>query len=83
MLGNALLILTAMIWGTAFPKSVYKHPWDIANTVTSGNRPITIEEVTNERIKELIELSWNQEGLKRLSIEQIVVQLENELINLK
>ena len=79
----AVTMLEIMIWGTAFPKSVYKHPWDIANTVTRGNRPITIEEVTNERIKELIEFSWNQEALKRLLIEQIVVQLENELIILK
>ena len=42
-----------------------------------------IEYVENETMKELIKKCWCQKPIERLSIDQIIIQLENELIKLK
>ena len=79
----AITMLEVMIWNEAFPKSMYKYPWEIANEISAGKRPITIEQIQNETMKLLIEKTWDQNPLKRLLIDQLILQLENELIKSK
>jgi serine/threonine protein kinase len=50
----AITMLEVMVWGEPFPKVLFKFPWDIANLISSGKRPKTIDEVTNNDIKYII-----------------------------
>ena len=79
----AITILEVMIWKEVFPKIMFRYPWNIANFITEGNRPETIEEVTNEGMKEIIENSWKQKPEERIEIKEIVQLLENEMMKLK
>ena len=74
----AITMLETMIWGDAYPKSIYKFPWDIADTISAGKRPSTIDSVENEKMKELIDLSWKQDPKERLKMNEIIELLESE-----
>ena len=67
-----------MIWGEVYPKEIYKFAWDIADLISSGRRPGAIEQIENEKMKNLIEKSWTQEPKERITISEIVEILENE-----
>ena len=73
------LELETMIWGNAFPKTIYRFAWDIADTISSGKRPQTIENVINEEMKQLIEKCWYQLPSDRLSINEILSILKSFL----
>ena len=76
----AVTMLEVMIWGDAFPPSEFKFPWMIADFISSGNRPQSIEKVDNLRMKMTIVRSWSQDPHHRLSIEEIMDQMVS-LIN--
>ncbi|BFU25510.1 serine threonine kinase putative [Entamoeba histolytica] len=72
----SITMLQIITWQDPFPKTLYPHPWDIADTITTGKRTNIIKEV-QEDIKEIIEKSWQQELNKRLiTINEIVRMLE-------
>ena len=75
----AITILEIMIWKNAFPKNDFKFAWDIAESVIEKKRPDSINEVTNSVIREIIEKSWCHNPKERLTIDQIVMMIENEL----
>ena len=79
----SITILEVMIWNEAYPKEIFKYAWNIADFVTSGKRPDSIELVTNKDMRRLIECSWNQNPNERLKIEDIVSLLETNLLKLK
>ncbi|GAB1228268.1 hypothetical protein ENUP19_0389G0001 [Entamoeba nuttalli] len=71
----SITMLQVITWQDPFPKTLYPHPWDIADTITIGKRPVIIQEV-EEDIKEIIEKSWQQEPKERITIDEIVRMLE-------
>ncbi|GAB1220239.1 hypothetical protein ENUP19_0050G0015 [Entamoeba nuttalli] len=71
----SITMLQFITWQDPFPKILYQHPLDIADTITIGKQPNIIQEV-EEDIKEIIEKSWEQELNKRLIIEACVRMLE-------
>ena len=76
-------MLEIMIWNDAFPKSVFRFAWDIADCISDGDRPGTINEIQNAKIVNIIERSWCQEPKDRFTIDDIVVLLDTELLKLK
>ena len=79
----AITMLEIMIWKEAFPKSVFRFPWNIADLISTGKRPQTIEEIQNKKIVNIIERSWCQNPRERLTIDDIVALLETELLKMK
>ena len=73
----AITMLEVMTWRDAFPKEIYKYAWDIADCISCGRRPSSIDEIDDENIKSIIEKSWVQEPKERLEIGEIVDLLEN------
>ncbi|EAL46950.1 protein kinase, putative [Entamoeba histolytica HM-1:IMSS] len=71
----SVTMLQTITWQDPFPKTLYPHPWDIADTITTGKRPVIIQEV-EEYIKDVIEKSWQQEPKERITIDEIVRMLE-------
>ncbi|ELP93554.1 protein serine/threonine kinase, putative [Entamoeba invadens IP1] len=61
-------------WGPAFPKGKFKHAWDIANFVTSGQRPEIVKGMRVD-IYEVICDCWKQYSSKRLTTEKLVFEL--------
>ena len=74
----AITMLEIIIWEDAFPKEDFKFAWDIADCISNGNRPSSINKVSNENIQNLIENSWCHDQTNRLVIDQIVKQLDHE-----
>ena len=79
----AITMLELMIWGDVYPKTIYKFAWDIADTISIGKRSETINVVENEKMKELIVNSWEQDPKDRLPINEIIEKLESELKKVK
>ena len=59
-----------MKWGEAYPKSVFRFSWKIANFFQSEQR-LSLEFIENEQMKEIISNSWQQEPNKRYTIDDI------------
>ncbi|BFU23676.1 protein kinase domain containing protein [Entamoeba histolytica] len=76
----SITMLQIITWQDPFPKTLYPHPWSIADTITIGKRPNIIQEV-EEDIKEIIEKSWEQEPKERITIDKIVRMLETVYSN--
>ena len=79
----AITMLECITWQEAYPKSMYRFAWDIADAVASGKRPHSINTIEYKELKEIIEKSWKQEPSERLTIDNIVALLETELLNIK
>ncbi|BFU21946.1 protein kinase domain containing protein [Entamoeba histolytica] len=71
----SITMLQIITWQDPFPKSEFKFPWKIAEFISTGKRPVIIQEV-EEDIKEIIEKSWQQEPKERITIDEIVRMLE-------
>ncbi|GAB1228000.1 hypothetical protein ENUP19_0368G0009 [Entamoeba nuttalli] len=71
----SMTMLQIITWQDPFPKSEFKFPWKIAEFISTGKRPVIIQEV-EEDIKEIIEKSWKQEPKERITIDEIVRMLE-------
>ena len=66
----AITMFETMIWGDAYPKDKFKHPWDIADFMCKGDR-LNKPESMRDDIYELITQCWQQEPKERLEITQI------------
>ena len=75
----AITMLEIMVWKEAYPKTIYRFAWDIADTVAQGKRSQLINEIENIKIKELIENCWCQLPSDRLSINDILNNLKTLL----
>ena len=58
------------------PKKDFPFAWDIADYVSNGNRPHTIEKIDDIVLKDVIIQSWCQQPKERVSIQFIVSELE-------
>ncbi|EDS89091.1 tyrosine kinase putative [Entamoeba histolytica] len=67
----SITMLQIITWQDPFPKSEFKFPWKLAEFISTGNRPVIIQEV-EEDIKDVIEKSWQQEPKERIRIDEIV-----------
>ena len=61
----------------AYPKSKFKYEWNIATFVSNGKR-LSLDCISNKKIKEIIENSWKQEPNERYNINDIINKL-NEI----
>ena len=66
---------SCMVWGDPFPKTLYPHPWDIAETIVKGKRP-SLDGVT-DNMKSVIENTWKQDSIQRINIDDVISQLES------
>ncbi|BFU24164.1 protein kinase, putative [Entamoeba histolytica HM-1:IMSS-B] len=71
----AVTMLHILMWNAPYQGSLFKYPWSIANFVADGNRLDCPENVSPECF-ELIEQSWVQNPKERLSINEIVIKLQ-------
>ena len=71
----AITIYEVMKWGVSYPFSLFKYPWDIASFIQEGKR-LDLECIENERMKEIISNSWQQYPKERLTIDEILSELE-------
>ena len=54
----------------SFPKSIFKYPWNIASFIIDGKRPDI--SLLDNKYKSLLENSWKQNPIDRLTIDQII-----------
>ena len=78
----SMTMLEIMIWDDAFPKSQFKFPWKIVEMISSGKRPATLEYVTNEDMKKMIDSMWCQSPKHRMLINDVVLFLKAILIKI-
>ncbi|ELP92662.1 protein serine/threonine kinase, putative [Entamoeba invadens IP1] len=71
----AMTMLEVASWAPAFPANRFKHPWDVADFVTSGKRLPQPDNVS-DGIFTVITNSWCPRSAERWKIEKIVEQLE-------
>ena len=71
----AITMLEIITWLDAFPQDKFAFPWDISDFVTSGKRPEIINQVTNQELKELIQICWRQETHERINMNDVVERL--------
>ena len=71
----SITIFEVMKWGVAYPKSQFKHEWEIANFIQKEKR-LSLEFISNEQIKEIISKSWQQDPKERLTIDEILKKIE-------
>ena len=72
----AVTMLEIMTWNDAFPRELFRFPWKIAEFISEGKRPNTIDNIQHQSIKHLISQMWNQNPKDRLSISSVVKELE-------
>ena len=72
----SITMYEVMKWGEAYPTDLFKFPWMIANFVSEGNR-LALDCISNETIKQIILNSWKQNPNERLTIDEILSQLES------
>ena len=60
-----VMLYECFVWGEAFPKTLFKFPWDVVGFVASGKRP-AIPETVNGDVRAVIEQAWEQDVSERL-----------------
>ena len=73
----AITMYETMKWGDSYPVSDprFKFSWNVADFVMSGKRLERLE-CMNENVYELITQCWQEGPKERLTIDEIVKQLE-------
>lgn len=71
----AIIMLEVVVWSDAYPKKLFPFPWRIADKVANGERTESIENVDDEKMKQLIIDCWKHEPLERLTMDGIVQRL--------
>ena len=79
----AVTMLECFTWKEAFPKSVYRFAWNIADAIAEGKRPSSVNEISNKKIVDIIERSWCQNPTERLTINDLVALLETQIMKIK
>lgn len=72
----AITIYEFFTMTNAYPKSKFKYEWNIATFVTEGKR-LSLDCISNETIKDIIQNSWKHDKLSRYKINDIIKKLEN------
>ncbi|ELP89518.1 serine/threonine protein kinase HT1, putative [Entamoeba invadens IP1] len=75
----AITMFEVFGWCEAYPKEMFKFPWNIAEMVTSGKRLEKKENMSDDQYN-LIQQCWKQDSLQRANIENVVEQLQ-EMLN--
>ena len=70
----SITIYEVMKWGEAYPKSLFKFEWKIKNFISTEKR-LSLDCISNEKIKEIISNSWQQDPKERLTIDEILIKL--------
>ena len=73
-------MLEVMIWDDAFPEILFPHPWNIADCISKGRRPETINNIKQKEIVRLIEYCWCQHPKDRFTIDYVISMLETQYI---
>ena len=75
----AITMLETITWQEPYPKAIFIFPWDMVNAVAEGKRSPIINEVKNISLRQIIEKAWRQNPKDRLTIDEIVKGLDEEL----
>ena len=78
----AVTMYECLSWTDAYPKSLFKFAWSIADFITSGQRRPKPECLSSKQF-EIIERSWCENPKERLTIDDLVALLETEYMKLK
>ena len=73
----AITMYQTYVWRDVYPKSQFKFPWKIAEFITNGKRLEKTDEMTDKQY-EIIQKSWAQEPIDRITISQIIELLTAE-----
>ena len=75
MFSFAVTMLEVVIWGDAYPKTLYTFAWNIADLVSCGKRTQTITYIEDDGIKQLIEDCWTQDPKERPMMDSVIQRL--------
>ncbi|ELP83881.1 protein serine/threonine kinase, putative [Entamoeba invadens IP1] len=75
----AITMFEVFGWCEAYPKEMFKFPWNIAEMVTSGKRLEKKENMSDDQYN-LIQQCWKHNSSQRMNIENVVEQLQ-EMLN--
>ena len=78
----AITMLEIITFEDSYPKTIYKFPWDIADSVTKGRRPVSVMHAS-EPMQVIIKRSWEQEQGDRIDIGTIISLLTKHHNSLK
>ena len=73
----AITMLEVITFSSPFPKEVFEFPWDIADLISDGKRPDTIQKVEIEEMKDIIEKCWSHDPQDRPQIKEVTIMIEN------
>lgn len=71
----SITIYELITFKNSYPKNEFKYEWKIADFICKGNR-ISLDCISNEKIKNIILNSWKQEPNERFNINDIIKELE-------
>ena len=74
----AITMYETFTWTEAYPKKDFKFPWKIAEFVTDGKR-LPLNDI-DEQLARVIESTWKDDPKERMSISDIIVLLDTELL---
>ncbi|ELP92316.1 protein serine/threonine kinase, putative [Entamoeba invadens IP1] len=75
----AITMYECLRWKEAYDKQTFKFPWKIAEFVISGKRLDKLECITKQQF-EIIEKCWEENILKRITIQDVVILVESVFI---
>ncbi|ELP87473.1 protein serine/threonine kinase, putative [Entamoeba invadens IP1] len=70
------------MWKEAYPKSIFKFPWMIAEQVINGKRPVFPNCSNDSVLNNTIQEAWKSSPKSRISVECLVSSLQEQLANL-
>ncbi|ELP87138.1 tyrosine protein kinase, putative [Entamoeba invadens IP1] len=76
----AITMLWCITWTDPFPQTVYHYAWSIADDISAGKRPQTLN-LLSHNTKSIIEKAWQQDEHKRSSIQQVRSELQTLLLD--
>lgn len=71
----SITMYETMKWDDPFPKTVFPHPWDVANLITQGKRPSL--DVIDMDMHKVITDSWTQDPKERCTMKKLVDTLSS------
>ena len=60
-----VMLFECFKWGDAYPKALFKYPWDIVTFVTSGQR-LAQPETMQDDVYRITQLCWSQHAVDRI-----------------
>ena len=78
----AITMYEVFAWEEAYNKKDFKFPWKIAEFVSSGLRLEKANNISTEQF-ELIQKCWSQKVNERLTIDEIIGELNQMILSLE